>query len=723
MVTFVGPSQKSSYNEGTGRLDYTINDKQRLFLRNFTQYYIATGGSVKGNIASGAVIDASPAEYYNLALGHTWMVNSTTVNNFSAFYSQMNISDTGQALDNSGKAVCWSRYIAVNELPGHCDLEGVTVSNGFNSVWGYFMDERRTTWGISDQITKTIKNHTFSAGVDLHRQFAKENTDYPIAPLIGFGGGYTGSGLADFLMGYANTFTQGGGEISDVLGWQVGLFAQEQYRIKPNITLTAGLRLDPNLPPNSVGGRGAAFIPGQQSTVFPNAPLGVNFPGDKGVDDALMPTSWGYFQPRFGVTWQPTFAPHTSIRAGFGLFTGPLPYSYYNHVADLAPFSPTFGLQGGSTPDSYIPLQDPYSTMVGGNPFPPFASLTTVPAKNSTFQTPMTLDAIFTNNFRESMTQSWSLSLEQQLASSLALHLAYVGSETYHESIVIDQNAGVWDATLKAGVRPYASIGLNQILTDASEGTSSYHSLQASIDKRMSHGFQFHSNFTWSKVMDIASTGNISEGGSTPAITDSLPGQLRKNRAISDLNMPLISTSNFTYTSPSLQGRNSIVKAMLGAWGLSAIYTLQSGRPFGIAAGNGGNNSGSGVDHDRADVVSGVSANVHKGSRSEWLANYVNMSAFTNNAAGTFGNSGRNIFKAPYLNTADTSISKNWKFRERYGLQFRWEMFNTFNHTSFAAPTNSGVTTSDISVGSPSKITSVGASGPRVMQGALKLTF
>jgi len=288
---------------------------------------------------------------------------------------------------------------------------------------------------------------------------------------------------------------------------------------------------------------------------------------------------------------------------------------------------------------------------------------------------------------------------------------------------VIDQNAGVWDATLKAGVRPYASVGLNQILTDASEGTSSYHSLQASIDKRMSHGFQFHSNFTWSKVMDIASTGNISEGGSTPAITDSLPGQLRKNRAISDLNMPLISTSNFTYTSPSLQGRNSIVKAMLGSWGLSAIYTLQSGRPFGIAAGNGGNNSGSGVDHDRADVVSGVSANVHKGSRSEWLANYVNMSAFTNNAAGTFGNSGRNIFKAPYLNTADTSISKNWKFRERYGLQFRWEMFNTFNHTSFAAPTNSGVTTSDISVGSPSKITSVGASGPRVMQGALKLTF
>jgi hypothetical protein len=99
------------------------------------------------------------------------------------------------------------------------------------------------------------------------------------------------------------------------------------------------------------------------------------------------------------------------------------------------------------------------------------------------------------------------------------------------------------------------------------------------------------------------------------------------------------------------------------------------------------------------------------------------MSAFTNNAAGTFGNTGKNMFRSPYLNTADTAISKNWKFADRYGLQFRWEMFNTFNHTSFAAPTNAGVTNGDISVGSPSQITSVGAEGPRVMQGALKLTF
>jgi hypothetical protein len=128
-------------------------------------------------------------------------------------------------------------------------------------------------------------------------------------------------------------------------------------------------------------------------------------------------------------------------------------------------------------------------------------------------------------------------------------------------------------------------------------------------------------------------------------------------------------------------------------------------------------------DHDRADRVTGTATNVRHGSRTQWLNSYINMDAFTDNAAGSFGHTARNLFKAPYLNTADTSISKNWKYGDRYGLQFRWEMFNTFNHTSFDVPASSGPTSSDISVGSSSEITKVGPVAPRVMQGALKLTF
>jgi hypothetical protein len=720
MTTYLGAPQKTSYNEGTGRLDYTINDKQRLFLRSFIQYYMGAGASKAGNLE--ATIDGTPAEYYNTALGHTWMINSTTVNSLNLFYTQMDESDLAQALDSNGQAVCWSRYIAVNELPGHCDLEGLTVTNGFNSAWGYFMDERRSTWGLSDQLNKTLKKHTLSAGIDFRKQFSKEDCEYPVAPIIGFSGQYTGSGLADFLLGYASSFEQGGGEIADILGWEFGAFVQEQYRVKPNLTVTMGLRWDPYLPLASALGRGGAFIPGQQSTMYPNAPLGVNFPGDKGVSASLMPNSYGYYQPRVGLNWQPSFSPHTAIRAGFGLFTGPMVYSDMNHAANMAPFSPTFTFSGGTTPDSYIPLQTPYSASQGPgpNPFPPFASITTKPATNTAFATPMQLSAVFATNYRNATTESWSLSIEQQLMQNLALHVAYVGSESYHLTTVVDQNAGVY---ANSGARPYASVGLGQILTDESVGNSSYHSLQASIDKRMSHGFQVHSNFTWSKVLDESAEGNISEGGSYPGITN--PFNLKANKGISDLNMPLISTSNFTYTSPSLRSHSGVLRNVLGAWGLSSIYTLESGRPFGVVAGGAGNNSESQQFHDRADVVPGVSPAVHHGSRAQWLQQYINPAAFTDNAPGTFGNSGRNLFRGPRINSADTAITKNWTVQERYGLQFRWEMFNTFNHTSFASPTNSGITGDDINLSTSNfgQITSVGEVAPRVMQGALKLTF
>jgi hypothetical protein len=289
---------------------------------------------------------------------------------------------------------------------------------------------------------------------------------------------------------------------------------------------------------------------------------------------------------------------------------------------------------------------------------------------------------------------------------------------------VLDQNPGInntriYSITSTTGYSP----GLGEIVTVASVGTASYHSLQASIDKRLSRNVQFQSNFTWSKVMDIASEGDPSEGGGNPGISN--PFDLKFNRGVSDLNRPLISTTSFSYTSPALRGKSALIRNVLGSWGLSSIYTLESGRPFGIAASGSANNSGSLQHHDRADIVPGVSPNVKQGSRSQWLKQYVNPQAFTDNASGTFGNSARNLFRAPYLNSADTAITKNWQLLDRYNLQFRWEMFNTFNHTSFDVPATSGVTNSDMALGTPSfgQITSVGPIAPRVMQGALKMTF
>lgn len=709
-INYSGAKTINHYDEGTGRLDYILNEQHRFNLRSFVNYFTQPSGSVKGNILS--VLNLNPwsmvmgehMEYYNEVLNHTWTINPSTVNVLSLFWTQMSAHSAAAVQDSSGQNVCLSRYIEVTELPGQCYIEGLSVSGGFGSAWSEPSQEVRTTYGVYDTFTKTVGSHTLSFGANLQHQYAEEFTQYPTQPIVQFWGNYTGNGLADFLMGYAASYTQGAGEIANVAGWQPGLFAQDQYKLRPNLTITAGLRWDPNIPPTSAGGRGAAYVPGQQSTLYPKAPLGLVFPGDRGISSGLMPTTYGYFEPRLGIAWQPKYLPHTSFHAGFGMFTSPLMYSMYNHAADISPFSPTYTFYGSSS--TPIPFDHPWQGFCSGctSPFPPFASISNKPASTATFSTPVTVPAIFSNNFRLGMTQSWNLSVDQELGHNMAAHLAYVASESYHQSTIIDQNPGVKGTRLNSSY--------SNILTDFSNTTANYQALQTTIEKHFSHGLQFQSNFTWSKILDVASSGNISFG------TNQLPNpfDLRWNRGISSLNVPLIWVSNLIYATPELRGQNGLIRNTLGGWEISAIVTSQSGSPFGINSG--ADNSGSLQNsQDRADYVPGQSYNVHQGSKSQWLNKYFNTSAFTANAAGTFGNTGKNIFKGPAVNSTDLALIKNWTMVENYKLQFRWEMFNAFNHPNFGTPG------STVGWGNYGKIQSLGFIPPRVMQAGLKFSF
>jgi hypothetical protein len=715
----------NSFNEGTARLDYTINDKQRLTLRSFVDYLTEPSGDVNGNILS--VLQLNPyadvfnedMEYYNEVLNHTWVINPNTVNVLSLFWSQMSAHNSAATRDSSGQNVCLSRYIAVTELPGQCYIEGLSVSGGFQSGWTEPSQQIRSTYGLYDTFTKTIGNHALSAGLNLQHQSAYQDSQYPTQPIVDFYGTYTGNGLADFLLGKASEFTQGAGEIVSLSGWQPGLFAQDQYRVKPNITITAGLRWDPNIAPTISGGRAATYVAGQQSTVFPNAPTGMVFPGDKGISGGLMATTYGYWEPRVGVAWQPRAFPHTAIHAGFGLFTAPLMSSMYSQMVNVSPFSPIYNFQGG--PTTPISFQNPWASYTGTNgqnPFPPFASLSYKPPQNVSFLTPVTIPATLSPNFKLGITQSWNISIDQELGHDMAAHLAYVGSESYHQSTIIDQNPGIYRAppagsppgTVGMGVR--GNPNFSEILTDFSNTTASYNALQATLEKHFSHGLQFQSNFTWSKTLDIASSGNITYG--TNQLPD--PFDLRWNRGISLLNFPFISVTNFIYTTPELHGHNALLQDVLGQWEISGIVTAQSGSPFGINSGT--DNSGSLQNNqDRADVVPGQPSNVHRGTKDQWLNEYFNTAAFTTNAAGTFGNSSKNMFKSPTVNTADLGLIKNWNLVQNYKLQFRWEMFNAFNHPNFGTPGNT------VGYSNYGEIESLGAVPPRVMQAAVKITF
>ena len=715
-VSYIGTPQRYSYKEATGRLDYDINASQRLTVRSFIYRYDQPEEVMPGNALANTV--GETGRLYNELVSHTWTINANSVNTISAAWLQNDYFSAAHVAGPSGQPVCLSQFIQISDPAGLCYMEGgVNISNGYQEPYTSPNRENRRTWSLNDDYSRVLGRHTLTFGGNFLHQYALEVSAYPQNADVNFTGQYTGFGLADFLLGYAQSVRQGAGETQDPHGIQLGLYAQDQWRWRPNFTLTAGVRWEPNLPPSVTNGRGAYFIPGAQSTRYPNAPTGLVFPGDHGLDNKLMPSDYAQVAPRVGIAWQPASLPDTAIRAAFGIFFAPLEYSLYNHTADVSPFSPLYYFAGTSS--AYIPFSNPYSFPGAGtggvNPFPPFASSSVVPAASSTFPADLSVLSVFAPDFKLGTTQSWNVSIEQQATRYMAAHLAYVGSESYHLVFPLDLNPGFYntDATLSGNRLLFPAF--SSVYENDSAGTSRYNSLQASLELRPFHGLQAQSSFTWARTEDVFTGNSIAFDLNIPD-----PFDLRHNFGKSDLNIPLISVTNFLYTSPALRGINPVLRQALGNWEISGLYTLQSGTPFSISGGDGNNNSAAQQDGDRADFAPGgqsVAAGVHQGSKQQWLTHYFDPTRFVVNAPGTFGNTPRNIYQGPGVNTADLGLIKNWEYRERWRLQFRWEMFNALNHANFANPN------SDPSSGNFGQITSIGPVAPRVQQAALKLTF
>ena len=753
-----------TYNEYTSRVDYDLSKSQRLTVRSFIDKFVQPAGDTPGNVLSVLNLNTwnqtfgENMWYFNEILQHTWTVNDSTINTATVLWTQQSAHNGTPVVDGSGKNMCWSRYIALTEPV--CYMEGAYFG-GANGGWTEPSDEVRGTMGISDTLIKTIHRHTVSVGIDLiHQRAVEDAANYPADAIIGFGGGYTGSGLADWLLGYMSSFEQGAGELADIQGWMVDPYVNDEFRLRPGLTLTLGLRWDPDFAPVSVGGRGAAFVAGKQSVMFPDAPAGLVFPGDSGVDAALRPSSKYFFEPRVGVAWQPRNLPHTSFHGAFGMFSGPVPYADYNHVVDIAPFatalSPaapsnvpictTGGSTASCTPNSgqsvtgYMNFHSPYKTSTFGtngvSPFPPFASVTYKPPSNALIPSPVYLQDSFSRNFKASMTQAWNVSVEHQISNTMALRVAYVGSESYHQSYVQDDNFAGYSyctsytslgcpapALAPKPVAPYSNF--TGILEYDSGATANYHALQATFQRHMSHGLQAQSSFTWQKTMDVASSANIA--ASQNGIDN--PKNLRWSRGVSNASIPFSWTSNFVYHSPELKRQSLLVREVLGGWEVSPIATWQSGAPFGISSGSsqsayGEPGYGSGCLQfcagDRADRVPGAPLKVRQGGRVSWEKQYFNPAAFATRHDGTFGNSARDLIYGPPSFNTDASLMKNWTLQERYKLQLRFEFFNAFNHVVMGTP---DTTPTDSTFGQINGGTGSDAFTPREIQGALKFAF
>lgn len=703
-VNLAGYSNVRDYHEFTTKGDYYIGSKQTLSGRVYWNNFGQPGQSGNGNLLNS---DRTwDARFENYSVNYTITISPTMVNNIVGSYGRLkSISETGLR-DKDGKPICYSLLIKVADPPSSpCSIEGFfTASFGFGQNYNAI---QRHTWTVSDTLTKNAGRHMIVAGVDLMKQYWDLATDWQALPIIDFDGTVTGHDFADVLLGRPSNFWQGGGQYQRINAVQQGYYVQDQIRVKPNLTVNAGLRWEPYRPPRPSSGRIGAFRPGQKSTRYPNAPAGLVYPGDAGVSEYGVDGSLNYFNPRFGLAWQPGFLPRTSIRAAAGIFTSPIDYSTFNPTSDTQPFSPVFSYRYTQVPGG-IDFSNPWANFAptgGKSPFPPFPTPNEAPPGSATFTKPVLFAGGFNPDFRLARTYSWNLSVEHQLATNLVVRAAYVGSETSHLQIVVQRNPGLFSAGGQRALYPE----FQSVIENASWATASYQSGQFSLEKRFARGLQFMVNYTLSKAIDSASKGSQAFSGQGIAN----PFNLEAQRGLSDLHIPNVFVANWIYETPGLAGMNAVARHILGSWQFSGIFRAQSGRPFSIAGGAGNNMSGSLIGGDRADYT-GAPLNVQQGDKNAWLQRYFNTAAFVTNRPGTFGNTGRNILPGPAYSVWDMGISKNWRFQERYRVQFRWEMFNAFNTPSFGLPNSNPTSTAY------GRITSRGPVPARVMQAAMK---
>jgi len=534
-----------------------------------------------------------------------------------------------------------------------------------------------------------------------------------------FGGNLSGNNLSDFLLGDASDFVQAGGLYLNFSGNDWSAFVQDNWHATSRLTVSAGVRWDPFFPYTDSEGRVACFVPGAQSTRYPNAPQDLLFGGKN--NDAGCPASSIYnnlsnIGPRVGFAYQLTADGKTSIRGGAGYYYQAPNGVAFEDVVGVPPFAPIVSISNTN-------FTNPYTAAGVTNPFPgSFGPID--PGATATFPQNIAFTQIFDRHFRLPQILTYNLTFEHDFGSSLFMRLEYAGNHGAHLGGTGDQEAGLLQLnpsvyipgqSTESNIQSrllYPNYGF--IGSINSGVNSNYNSGQFELEKRLGYGLAFQTNFTWSHALNdfgpngqeyIFGIGGINTCGCGRAL-DHGPD------AGDDSNVFRLSGN---YALPRVPIKGAVDKAING-WNLSYITNWQSGFPFTAFAED--DNSFSAMGNDRPDItVANISDTKlsSKRSHSALINEWFNTADFVPNAIGTYGNIGKNSLRGPRLFTTDLALLKNGKVGERVSYEFRAEFYNAFNNVNFGDP-DAGLQDSNFG-----QISS--ANDPRILQMALKIKF
>jgi hypothetical protein len=409
----------------------------------------------------------------------------------------------------------------------------------------------------------------------------------------------------------------------------------------------------------------------------------------------MLKTAWGNIGPRIGFAYDPVGDGKMVVRGGYGLFYSQVRQQALNQISTNQPFSLKLTVNnpvGG--------VNNPYLGV--GNPFPFKAPTNAEEAKNYKWVLPLTLTQ-WNPDMRNAAIQQWNVNVQRELFSSWITTVAYVGSKGDHLFMTAEANPGVYGIPGTLNQRRIYAPNFAQVTDMSSKGNSIYHAFQAGVNKRLTNGFSILANYTWSKLIDDASA-----DGDQP----NNPFDFSQNRGPSSYDVPHRFVASFIWQLPSLSGSSAPIRYIFGDWEINGIVSLQSGR--GLTVTSGRDNSQSGTNQDRADLVGDWYLPTDRG-RDAVIAQWFNPAAFAQNAPGTFGTSGRNIVRGPSETTIDFGVAKMIPIAGDWKMQFRAEVFNLPNLVNLGNP-NTNASSAQFG-----RITSAGS--PRVIQLALKLIF
>ena len=695
-----GIPNNNTEQQGLSKLDYTLSSNQQVFGRYYYAHYNNPATYDGANVLT-LSRTSQDNQVHSLVAGHNFVLSSSSLNSLHVTYNRT-LNDRPMPSFFSATDLGSNIYSLV---PGYMGISingnGFSVGAGGTNP-GYFNSK---TFQLADDLDFVRGAHQFSIGGNwIHTNIETVN-NRPTNGQFTFNGQGTGLSLADFMLGVVSGgFVQGNPVYDYDHHDYVGAYAQDTWRIRPNVTLNLGLRWEPFNPVQNTYGwvshfEKSLFDQNVHSTVYPQAPAGLIFPGDSGYpDEGVAKRKLAQFAPRVGIVWNPNGSETTSVRASWGVFYDAPQLFFNTRFANNPPWGAQITLSnpaGG--------FANPYLGYPGGNPFP---------ALNNGWQTqPFPAFGVYVNaplDLNPTTLQQWNLSVQRQLGEWL-FAASYLGNHSSHLWRGTELNPAVFGPGATTGntnnrrVLELQNFAQGQYYGTIGQiddtGRGNYNAMFLQAQRRLKNNLSVLSNWTLSKCM------------SDPATTE-ITGPTIVNPANPGLDYSYCSSDRRHVVNVSIvAGVGKVGSGAMGAivsdWQFAPIVRYQSGNRSSVTTGV--DNALTGLGGQRAVQVLDNPYGVGTPT------NYLNRAAYTSPTSGTYSD------LAPFTVVNQSSLQNDFALTRTFplsgvqALQFRWEVFNVFNKVNFNAPVTS------LNSASFGQIQSAG--DPRIMQFALKFTF